>query len=59
MTYQQMCVPSETKRINVKVFNITRINEAKTLAKDLSCHCKCKFDSTESTSNQNWNNEIC
>ena len=34
-------VPSKTKGINVKVVNmITRINEAKTLMKYLSCECK-------------------
>ena len=42
-----MCVPSEIKDLNVKVFNVlTRINEAKTLIKYISCDCKWKFDST-------------
>ena len=40
------CAPSETKDVNVKVFNtITRINEFKTLVKYISCDCKWKFDS--------------
>ena len=28
---------------------ITRINEWKTLAKHISCKCKCKFDGIKST----------
>ena len=43
----KICVPSETKDVNVKVFGmITRINEVKSLVKHFSCDCKCKFDST-------------
>ena len=38
---------------------ITRINEAKTLVKHISCDCKCKFNSTTFNSNQNWNNDAC
>ena len=46
-------VPSKTKDVNVKVFKmITRINEAKTLIKHISCDCKCKFNSTTFNSNQ-------
>ena len=46
-------VPSETKGVNVKIFNMTtRINEAKTLVKHLSCECKCKFSSTTCNLNQ-------
>ena len=40
-------VPSKTKDITVKVFIMrTKINEAKTLIKHISCDCKCKFKST-------------
>ena len=40
----KIIVPSKTKDINVKLFNIvTRINEAKTLVKHISCDCKCKY----------------
>ena len=43
----KICVPSETKDVNVKVFRmITRVNEVKSLVKHFSCDCKCKFDST-------------
>ena len=50
----KVCVPSETKSVNVKIFNmITRNNEAKKLVKDLWWHCKCKSDSTACNSNQN------
>ena len=49
----KICVPSKTKDESVKVFNaIKRIYEAKTLAKHISCNCKCKFNSTTCNSNQ-------
>ena len=42
----KICVPSETKDVNVEVFNtITKINEAKTLVKHISRDCECKFNS--------------
>ena len=52
--YTKMSVLSETEGIiNIKVFNmITKINEAKTLVKHISCDCKCKFNSTTCNSNQ-------
>ena len=50
----KICVPSKTKDINVKVFNmITNRNEAKTLLKYISCDCKCKFINTT------WNRDKC
>ena len=43
----KICIPSETKHVNVKVSNvIKRLNEVKTQVKYISCDCKCKFDST-------------
>ena len=36
---------------------ITEINESKTLAKDISCECKCKFDGRICNSDQWWNND--
>ena len=48
-------VPSKTNDVNVKAFNvITRIIEAKTIVKHISCDCKCKFNSTICNSNQKW-----
>ena len=38
---------------------ITEINESKTLAKHISCKCKCKFDGSKFNSNQKWNNDKC
>ena len=35
---------------------ITGKNESKSLIKDLSCECKCKFNGTKWNSNQWWNN---
>ena len=56
----RICVPSKTKYINVKVFNvITNKNEAKTLVKHISCDCKCKFNSATCNSNQKRNNKTC
>ena len=56
----EICVPSKTKDVNVKVFNmITRIYEAETLIKHISCDYKCKINSTTCNSNQKWNNDKC
>ena len=53
----KICAPSKLKDINVKIFNvITRINEAKTLVKYISCDCKCKFNRITCNSNQKWKN---
>ena len=45
---------SETKDVKV-----TKIIEAKTLVKHITCDCKCKFNSTTSYSNQKWNSDKC
>ena len=56
----KICVPSKTNGVNVKVFNsIARINETKTLVKQIPCDCECKFNSTTCGSNQIWNNDKC
>ena len=56
----KICVPKETKDINVKAFNtITNKNEAKTMTKFLSFDCKCKFNSTTCNLNQKRNNKLC
>ena len=37
----KMCVPNKTEDLNLIVLSmITKINESKTLAKDMSCECK-------------------
>ena len=42
----KICVPKETKAINIKVFNtITNKNGAKTMTEHISCDGKCKFNS--------------
>ena len=47
------CVPSITKDVNVKVFNmITNRTEVTILVKHISCDFKCKFNSTTFSSNQ-------
>ena len=53
MSYPQICVPKETKDINVKVFNvITNKNEAKAMTKYISYNYKCEFHSTTCNSDQ-------
>ena len=52
----KICVPSETKEVNIKLYNmITRVNEAKTMVKHITCNSKTKFDSTTCNSNHKWN----
>ena len=56
--FTSKCVPSKIKVVNIKVLNmITKLNEAKTLVKHISCNCKCKFDSTTCNSNQKRNSD--
>ena len=38
---------------------ITNKNEAKAMAKHVSCDCKCKFNSITCNSNHKWNNKTC
>ena len=48
-----VCVPNKTKDLNLNIFNmITGINESKTLTKQISCECKCRFDGKKCNSNQ-------
>ena len=35
------------------------MKKKKTLAKHISCECKCKFDGRKSNSDQQWNNGKC
>ena len=43
---------SKTEDLNLSVFNMIRgINKSKTLAKHISCECKCKLDGTKFNSN--------
>ena len=52
--------PNKTEDLNLSVFNmITGINEWKTLRKDTSYECKCKFDGKKCNSNQWWNYDKC
>ena len=44
----EVCVQNKREDLNLSVFNmITGINESKTLIKDMSCKCKCKFGGKE------------
>ena len=56
----KVCIPNKTEDLNLSVFNmITGMNESKTLAKHISCECKCKFDERKCNSDQWWNNDKC
>ena len=58
--FNKVCVSNKTNHLNLSVFNmITEINESKTLAKHISCECKCIFDGRKCNSNQWWNNNKC
>ena len=49
-----ICFPNKTEDVNLNVFNmITRINESKTITKQISCGFKCKFNGRKCISNQN------
>ena len=53
-------VPNKKEDLNLSFFNmITGTNELKTLAKNISYKCKCKFDGRKRNSNQKWNNDKC
>ena len=53
-------IPNKAETLNLSLFNvITGINEFKTLAKHISCECKCKFDGRKCNSDQSWNNDKC
>ena len=56
----KVSVPNKTEDLNLSQFNmITGIHELKTLTKDISCECKCKFDGRKCNSNQWWNSNKC
>ena len=56
----KICVPKETKDINVKAFKtIANKIEAKTITKHISCDNKCKLNTAACLSNQEWNNKTC
>ena len=56
----KICVPKDTKDINVNAFSIiTNKNEAKTMAVYISCDCKYKLNSTTCNSNQKLNSKTC
>ena len=45
-------VPNNTEDLNLSMFNmITGINKSRSLAKDMSSKCKCKFDGRKSNTN--------
>ena len=61
MSYLQKYVfQKKTKNVNVDIFNmIANKNEAKTMAKHISCDFKHKFNSITCNSNHKLNNKTC
>ena len=56
----KICVPKETKDINVQAFNMIKSkDEAKAMTEQISCDCRSKFNSTTCNSKQKWNNRTC
>ena len=56
----KICVPKETKDINVKELNISKNkDEAKARTEHISCDCKCKFNRTICNLSQKQNNKTC
>ena len=52
--------PNKTEDLNLSMFSmITEINESETLAKHISCKCKCRYDERKCNSDQWWNNNKC
>ena len=44
----KVCIPNKTEDLTLSVSNmITGITKSKTLTKNISCECKCKFDGTK------------
>ena len=52
----KICVPKETKDINVKAFNMI-INKDKPKATTEHISCKCRFNTTTCNSKQKWDNK--
>ena len=49
-------MPNKTGDVNLKILNMTKgINESKTLAKYISCECRCEFDGRKCNSKEKWN----
>ena len=49
----KVCITNKAEVFNLSIFNmITGINESKTLTKNISCECKCKFDGRKCNSVQ-------
>ena len=56
----KVCVPNKTEDLNLTVLNmITGINESKTITKNISYKCKCRFDGKKCNSNQRWKHDKC
>ena len=57
-TFSRMDVSSKMEPVNVKVFKLIKgISESKTLAKNISCECKCGFDGRKCSTKQKWSND--
>ena len=58
--FGRICVYNKMEDMKLKVFNVIKgTNESKTLAKHISCECRCEFDDRKCNSRQKWNNDKC
>ena len=55
----KVCIPNKTIFKSKRFQHITGKNESKTLTKDISCECKCKFDGRRCNSNKKGDKDKC
>ena len=58
--YAKICVPTDVKDLNVKVFNLmSRTNETRFVKWHETCKCICRLDGIICNTKQQWNNDKC
>ena len=58
--YAKICVPTDVKDLNVKVFNLmSRTNDTRFVKWHETCKCICKLDGIICNTKQQWNNDKC
>ena len=57
--FGRTCVPNKTKVVNMKIFNMTKEIEPKTLTRRISCECRCGLDAKKCNLGQKWDNDEC
>ena len=58
--YAKICVPTDVKDLNVKVFNLmSRTNDTRFVKWHETCKCICRLDGIICNTKQQWNNDKC